>query len=198
MAGIITDTNKLGGVPQTASRRVAMSTCFDVFHSGGEGAIHLGFITQITPGHTRTVTQVRHLNSVDAGIAIDTVVTPDAVTLNFNGFYVYTQVVGNTGLGAANIGKAMVAGDIGVGPSAGRMAGLHLLMTLDQQKIPFDIVVRHSMPGTTGFVTTPDAGQIIGVYKNCTISNMSIPINIGTAGIADSGTISVGYVAKNT
>lgn len=201
MAGIITDNNRLGGVPQSASRYVAMSTCFDVFL---EGTHHIGFISQVTIGHTRTVTQIRHLNSVDAGIAVDTAVTPDTITLSFNGFYVYSRSLtdagfGQTGTDALNIatGTKVQAGSTGVGPSIGRLAGIDLLMTLDQQNIPIDIVVRHSSPATVGArITNPESGQIIGVYKNCTISAMSIPINIGTAAIADSGTMSVGYVAS--
>jgi hypothetical protein len=203
MAGIITENNRLGGVPQSASRYVAMSTCFDVFL---EGTYHIGFISQLTIGHTRTVTQIRHLNSADAGIAVDTVVTPDTITLSFNGFYVYSQTkkvpsgyLGETGVDALNTatGTPLAAGSIGVGPSIGRLAGINLLMTLDQQNIPIDIVVRHSSPSTPGArITNPESGQIIGVYKNCTISAMSIPINVGTAAITDSGTMSVGYVSS--
>lgn len=203
MAGIITDTNKLGGVPQSASRYVAMSTCFDVFL---EGTHHIGFISQVTIGHSRTVTQIRHLNSVDAGIAVDTTVTPDAITLAFNGFYVYSRSLQTRGFGqtgtealtSGTTGKAVQSGSTGVGPSIGRLVGIDLLMTLDQQNIPIDIVVRHSYPdATTGRVASADTGNIIGVYKNCTISAMSIPINIGTAAISDSGSLSVGYVASS-
>jgi hypothetical protein len=206
MAGIIQNPNKLGGVPQTASRYVAMSTCFDIFYAGsGETDTtlnHLGFISQITPGHSRTVTQLRHINSVDAGIAVDTTVTPDVITLNFSGFYVFGNTT--TNIGQMEPGTKGAASDVLVGPSAGRMAGLNLLLTLDQQHIPFDIVIRHIIP-SAGFVTNAEAGtvtnstnqRIIGCYKNCTIATMSIPIVLGTAAISDSGSISVGYLAKN-
>jgi hypothetical protein len=200
MAGIITSGNKLGGVPQTASKYVAMSTCFDVFYAGSGEAltdmIHIAFINQLTPTHTRTVTQIRHLNSIDAGIAVDTVVTPDAPTLAFNGFYVF----GNTSLGT---GTKTTGDNSGIGASAGRLAGINLLLTLDQQNIPFDIVVRHIIPsGTPAAVAdiapaNSSTQKIIAVYKNCTIATMSVPINIGTAVIADSGSISVGYIASN-
>lgn len=202
MAGIISDTNKLGGVPQSASRYVAMSTCFDVFL---ESNIQIGFISQITIAHTRTVTQIRHLNSADAGIAVDTSMTPDAVTLSFSGFYVYSKSLQTSGFGQTGsegivdgiTGKQIESGTAAVGPTIGRAAGIQLLMTLDQQNIPFDIVVRHSYPDlTTKRVTAPENGSIIGVYKNCTISAMSIPIVIGTAAVSDTGTISVGYVAS--
>lgn len=210
MAGIITDTSKVSGVPQSASRHVAMSTCFDVYYSnpaggaGSGGTILIGFLSQVSITNTRTVTQIRHLNSVDAGIAVDTVVTPDAPTLSFNGFYVYTNLASNQGLDPDDTGVAISAGQIGVGPTISRVAGINLLMSLDQQNIPFDIVVRHSFPsvvnGQPGFGVQTDSqesnSRVVGVYKNCTISNMSIPINIGTAAVADSGTISVGYVAS--
>lgn len=201
MAGIITDGNKVGGVPQSASKYVAMSTCFDVF-LGGDTPI--GFLSNVTINNTRTVTQIRHLNSVDAGIAVDTVVTPDAPTLAFNGFYVYSNIANTPDLGQNRAGVAIGAGEIGVGPSMGRVAGIQLLMSLDQQNIPFDIVVRHSYPTNTtslpGFKVAQEAninGEVIGAYRNCTINTMSIPINLGTAAVADSGNISVGYVASN-
>ena len=73
MAGIITDTKKVSGVPQSSSRHVAMSTCFDIWLADIQKLI--GFISQVTVTNTRTVTQIRHLNSVDAGIAVDTTVT---------------------------------------------------------------------------------------------------------------------------
>jgi len=206
MAGIISNANKLGGVPQTASKYVAMSTCFDVFYAGsGESdttLIHIAFINQLTPSHTRTVTQIRHLNSVDAGIAVDTTVTPDAPTLAFNGFYVFGNTTQN--MGQIEPGTKGSASDILLGSSAGRLAGMNLLLTLDQQNIPFDIVVRHIIPNV-GFVTNTEAEsvtnsakqRIIAVYKNCTIATMSTPINVGTAAVADNGSISVGYIAKN-
>lgn len=182
MAGIISDLKKLGGVPQSASRHVAMSTCFDVLL---EDTTYLGFISQLTLGHTRTVQQIRHLNSVDAGIAVDSTVTPDAVTLNFNGFYVYSQ---GTGSALSNV---TAASRLQVGPTIGRAAGVDMLMTLDQQNIPFNIVVRHA---TSNLATA--TSTIIGVYKNCTIQTMSIPLNIGSAAISDSGVIAVGYVSS--
>jgi len=201
MAGIISDQNKVGGVPQSASKYVAMSTCFDVFF---DGDAHIGFLNQVNINHSRTVTQIRHLNSVDAGIAVDTVVTPDAPTLGFNGFYVYSNTANTEDLGTNRAGATIDAGEIGVGASAGRIAGIQLLMSLDQQNIPFDIVVRHSYPSTVssapGFkVTESDAanGNIVGVYKNCTLSSMAVPINLGNAAVADNGNISVGYVASN-
>jgi hypothetical protein len=209
MAGIITNSNKLGGVPQTASKYVAMSTCFDIFYAGsGEmdnSLIHIGFINQLTPSHTRTVTQIRHLNSVDAGIAVDTTVTPDVPTLAFNGFYIFGNAAKGRVLEVLNPGTKGSSGDTLLGTSAGRLAGMNLLMTLDQQNIPFDIAVRHIVPtGSSGIsnadaavVTNSTSQRIIAVYKNCTIATMSIPINIGTAAISDSGSISVGYIAKN-
>lgn len=200
MAGIITDQNKIGGVPQSASKFVAMSTCFDIFL---DGHIHIGFISSLNLNHTRTVTQVRHLNSVDAGIAVDTVMTPDAPTVGFNGFYVYANRARVAGLTEENIGRDIGEGEIGVGPSAGRISGIQLLMSLDQQNIPFDIVVRHVYPsvlgGAPGFkVTEADAlaGNVIGAYRDCTINSMTIPINIGTAGVSDSGNITVGHIAS--
>ena len=76
-------------------------------------------------------------------------------------------------------------------------------MSLDQQNIPFDIVVRHSYPSTIGskpgYRVAENAnvdGNVIGAYRNCTISSMTIPINLGTAAVADSGNITVGYVAS--
>jgi hypothetical protein len=182
MAGIIVDGNKLGGVPQSASKHVAMSTCFDVLLNSQV----IGFISQITLGHTRTVTQIRHLNSVDAGIAVDTVVTPDAVTLNFSGFYVYK---------AGNDSSAPTFTNTNTGPTMGRVAGgAALLMTLDQQNIPIDIVVRHAYKNVND--ATDGTAKIIGVYKNCTIQSMSIPIVLTTAAVSDNGVLSVGYVAS--
>lgn len=185
MAGIITDLNKLGGVPQSASRHVAMSTCYDIYLNGDT---HIGFVSQITVGHSRTVTQIRHLNSVDAGIAVDSVVTPDAVNLNFNGFYVYSQGSGQT------LGDVKATAKLQVGATIGRVAGVDLLMTLDQQQTPFDLVLRHNVTNTAA--ASAIAGTIVGAYKNCTIQTMSVPINIGSAAIADSGVIVVGYVGR--
>jgi hypothetical protein len=200
MAGLIQDDNKVGGVPQSASKYVAMSTCFDIFFNGDT---HIGFINSLTINHTRTVTQIRHLNSVDAGIAVDTVVTPDAPTLSFNGFYVYANIANEEDLLESRIGSELTDGETGVGSSAGRIAGIQLLMSLDQQNIPFDIVVRHAYPSTIGSAPGPKvsnsdsaSGNIVGAYKNCTISGMTVPINIGTAAISDSGNISVGYVSS--
>jgi len=198
MAGIITDQNKVGGVPQSSSRYVAMSTCFDIFLDGN---ILIGFISSLNINNTRTVTQIRHLNSVDAGIAVDTVMTPDAPTLAFNGFYVYANQANTEGLGLPT--GTELTGPIGVGPSIGRVAGIQLLMSLDQQNTPFDIVVRHAYPSTVnslaGLKVTPanqQNGNIVGAYKNCTINSMSVPINVGTAAVTDSGNITVGYVAS--
>ena len=178
MAGIINDAYKLGGVPQTASRHVAMATSYDVYC----GVLQIGFISSITLGHNRTATQIRHLNSMDAGIAVDTTVTPDAVTLNFAGFYVYAA------------SDTIQLGALGTGPTMGRASGQAFLRTLDQQVIPFDIVVKHAVNGAG--VTDAAVKTVIGVYKNCTISTMSIPITIGNAGVSDNGTLTVGYVAS--
>lgn len=185
MAGIINDPYKVGGVPQSASRHVAMSTCFDVQLNG----TNIGFITTITLGHNRTVTQVRHLNSADAGIAVDTVLTPDVVSLNFGGFYIYSNKTNANGTFDSSTTNNGTGNEVGA--TAGRMSGVSMLMTLDQQAIPFDIVVKHADGNTSGATNT-----IIGVYKNCTIASMSVPINIGSAGISDTGNISVGYVAN--
>jgi hypothetical protein len=190
MAGIINDALKLGGVPQSASSHVAMSTCFDIWLPG-ETVGPIGFISNITLGHTRTVTQIRHLNSVDAGIPVDIVVTPDIVTLGFGGFYVYNL----KGSGGAMKDQNYV------GPSAGRLAGVNLMRTLDQQQIPFSIVVSHAyrtttLPTTAGYDGTTAGVTILAVYKNCTIASMSVPITIGTAAVADTGSINVGYVAS--
>jgi hypothetical protein len=202
MAGIISDTKKVSGVPQSTSRHVAMSTCFDIWLADIQKLI--GFINQLTVTNTRTVTQIRHLNSVDAGIAVDTVVTPDTPTLAFNGFYIYgTKANTNELAGEETVGRSGVEAR-GVGPTIGRVAGIDLMMSLDQQNIPFDIIVRHVYPttqaSTPGFGVTAaeqeTGGTIIGVYKNCTISSMSVPINIGTAAVADSGNISVGYISS--
>lgn len=191
MAGIIVDPLKLGGVPQSASRHVAMSTCFDVFL---EGSILVGFISSVTISNTRTVTQIRHLNSVDAGIAVDTVVTPDAPTLSFNGFYVYNDK--NNVISEVTTGDAVTGTESpGVGPTIGRVAGVELLMTLDQQNIPFDIVMRHA--ALTSLTEASGANKIVGAYKNCTINSMNIPITVGTAAVTDSGNITVGYVASS-
>lgn len=190
MAGIITN-NQLGGVPQSASKHTAMSTCFDVY---GANSKQVGFINSITVNSTRTVTQIRHLNSVDAGIAVDTVVTPDAPTLQFNGFFVYNASnVSGTGLDVDS-GAAVAEDNDAVGPSIDRIAGINLLMTLDQQQVPFDIVVRHVYLASIS--SASNTGNIVAVYKNCTISNMSIPINVGTAAVSDSGGISVGFIGN--
>lgn len=191
MAGIINDSNKLGGVPQSASRHVAMSTCYDIWLE--DPHILIGFINQVTIAHTRTVTQIRHLNSVDAGIAVDTVVTPDAPTLTFNGFYVYKAEEGKALLNIGDPSAEISQSNEGVGPSMGRLTGVALLMTLDQQRIPFSIIVRHK----SNNISHDEKGTIIGVYKNSTIASMSIPINVGTAAVADTGNISVGYVASS-
>jgi len=196
MAGIIGSDKKEGGVPQSASRHVAMSTSFDVYSDFGSGAILVGFINSLTITNTRTVTQIRHLNSVDAGIAVDTTVTPDAPTLAFNGFYVYNAGKASNTLNSVVAGNGNSEPQGRVGPTIGRIAGVQLLMTLDQQNIPFDIIIRHVSNTAIVAGDTTASGTIIGVYKNCTISNMSVPINIGTAAIADTGNISVGFVAN--
>lgn len=207
MAGFINDEFKLGGVPQSASRHVAMATCFDVWLGDQIAKGPIGFISGITITSTRTVNQIRHLNSVDAGIAVDTTMTPDSPTLGFNGFYVYKNYnQARSELAIASVGDTG-ANFKGVGPSAGRLVGVDLLMTIDQQQIPFDIIIRHVYPTSRaqadlatpgGAVSEEDAsgGVVIGVYKNCTITNMSIPIQIATAGVSDTGNISVGYVAS--
>jgi len=189
MAGIITDLNKLGGVPQSASRHVAMSTCFDIFLD----STLIGFISSLTLGHNRTVTQIRHINSVDAGIAVDTTVTPDAVTLQYAGFYVYAA---GTSAQATELAGALAGNNAKVGPSGGRLSGVGLLMTLDQQGIPFDIVVRHSFNNGIPLTDNNASGTVVGVYKNCTLASMSVPIQLTAAAVSDSGSISVGYVAS--
>jgi hypothetical protein len=203
MAGLISDNKKVGGVPQSASRHVAMSTCFDIWLAGGTSPI--GFISQLTIGHNRTVTLIRHINSVDAGLAVDSVTTPDTITLAFNGFYVYSNVANNNLLAVVPTGTKTTQAQVGT--TIGRIAGINLLMSLDQQNIPFDIIVRHvyptstplnnmSLPGFGVTTTEQNAGTIIGVYKHCTIASMSVPINLGTAAVTDSGNITVGYVAS--
>jgi hypothetical protein len=189
MAGIITDGQKLGGVPQSASRHVALSTAFDVYLGIDK---KIGFISSITVANTRTVTQIKHINSEDAGINVDTSTTSDAPTLSFNGFYVYKGTNSGTTLSNVESGSTGSGSLEGVGSTGGRLAGVDLLMTLDQQNIPFDIVIKHFANNAAGTV-----GTIIGVYKNCTISSISTPIAIGTAAVSDSGSISVGYVARS-
>ena len=189
MAGIIADGNKLGGVPQSSSKFVALSTCFDIYSNVGGSDLLVGFITSLNINHSRSVQQVRHINSIDAGLPVDIVVSPDTVSLSFNGLYIYNNTV------AATNGLGSSAGRMGVGVQDPES----FLRTLDQQTRPFDIKIVHNI--SNGNSTSSDAAatagsRIIGVYKNCTISGMSIPITIANAALSDSGTIQVGYVAK--
>ena len=64
----------------------------------------------------------------------------------------------------------------------------------DQQRKPFDIVVRHVNSTDIVDGATDIKGKIVAIYKNCTISGMSIPIAVANAAVSDSGSVSVGFV----
>ena len=166
MPGLVyTAQNPRSGVSIPESNRTIVSTSVDILDAQGN---NIGYITNFSPTHNRTVTRIRHLNSLDAGRILEMAPSPSDINMTVGGFALYNKqhdgsIIQRLGGGAT--AKAM------------RM--------LEEQSIPFLIAERETHP-VTNDVTT------IG-YHMCWLTNYSSPKNIGTAVIAETASIAIGW-----
>jgi hypothetical protein len=152
------------GVPDT--HRTQLSTSVDIIDMDGN---NIGYISQFGTTGTRNVTRIRHLNSDDAGRVIEQAPNPEDRTVNVTGFALYNK-----------------QSDGSVIQRLGGRSTRKKMAMLEEQKIPFNIVEVVRQPATGEEETT--------VYHNCWLTNFSKTINIGTATIAQTATLSVEWV----
>lgn len=161
--------NADAGVKVPESHRTAISTSIDIIDHDGN---NIGYIQSINWTQNRTVTPVRHLNSLDAGRIVEAAPSPANYTLNVNGFALYNKQ--NDGSLIQRIGGSITA-----------MA----MKTLEEQSIPFNVVVTFTHPATGEETKT--------VYHDCWLTNHSTPINIGTALISETASLFVSWPAES-
>lgn len=157
--------NPRGGVSIPESNRTILSTSVDLLDMQGN---NIGYITNFTPSHTRNMTRIRHLNSLDAGRILEMAPSPTDINISVGGFALYNRqddgsIIQRLGAGATK--KAM------------RM--------LDEQSVPFLIVEVETHPKTGDKVT-------IG-YHLCWLTAYSSPKNIGTVTIAETASLAVAW-----
>lgn len=157
--------NPRAGVSIPESHRTILSTSVDLLDMQGN---NIGYITNFTPSHSRNMTRIRHLNSLDAGRILEMAPSPSDINISVGGFALYNKqddgsLIQRLGAGATK--KAM------------RM--------LEEQSVPFLIAEVETHP-ITGDKTS------IG-YHLCWLTSYSSPKNIGTATIAETANIAVGW-----
>ena len=155
--------NADAGVSIPESNRTVVSTSIDIFDHDGN---NIGYIQSIAPSQTRNVTAVRHINAIDAGRIVEAVPSPANYTMNVNGFALYDNQ--NDGSLIQRIGGSITA---------------QAMKSLEEQSIPFNIVITETHPATGVDAKT--------VYHDCWLTNYSHPVNIGTALIAETASIFV-------
>ena len=169
MPGLVANAqNPDAGVGVPEDHRTVLSTSVDVVDNQGN---NIGYITQFGSTGNRAVTRIRHLNSEDAGRTIELPPSPEERTINATGFALYNK---------QNDGSLVQR--IGGSSTAKKMA------SLEEQKIPFHIIEKTVHPAT-------DAEDIL-IYHDCMLTNHSRTVNIGTATIAETATITVSWVDR--
>lgn len=161
MAGLVTQGSTVG-LP--AENKAVISSSVDVFDQDG---FEIGFVSQITPSHTRTVQRIRHLNSADAGRVIESAPSPEDISIS------------GTGLNLYNIAESQQQSLIARLPG---QAGARF-KTLNDQKIPFFIQVVETHPAS--------GLQNESTYLGLWLTRYTRPINIAGATIAATIDISV-------
>lgn len=146
------------GIPDDNKYVVATSIDIEV-----DGNI-VGAIDSYSPSHSRPVTRVRELSSVAGGRIIEMAPSPEDVTVSVTGFLLYTA-------GKHTLFQRLQG-------SAGTD-----FVSLQSQRIPFDVVERYIHPATNE--------EWKKIYKGCWLSNYSKSQNIGTALVAENATIEV-------
>lgn len=166
MPGLVANAqNPNAGVNIPASHRTALSTAYDIIDHDGN---NIGFITSITATHSRPVTPIRHLNAADGGRVLEQAPSPSApVSLSINGFGLFNRQ--NDGSLIQRLGGSVTAKS---------------MKTLEEQSIPFNIIKRVTNPATGAEVE-------LTVYHDCWLTNHSDPVNIGSATVAQTASISV-------
>ena len=187
--GVVTRGFRVG-IPPTNVAVIASSV--DVLLGGA----NIGFVSQIQSQQTRNVERVRHLNTSDAGRIVEQVPLPEDATVNATGFALYNKAA-NQRLTLLNrmSGNAFQANSpIGDPNMDGDSAAA--FVSLNQQHIPIDMVRtwKHPMQEEPGSTSGDEAAQRV-IFYDCYITNYSTPINIGTATVAETVTLQVGYVA---
>jgi hypothetical protein len=152
------------GIPGT--NQVVVSTSIDVLDEQG---FNIGFVTRIDRRDARPVERIRHLNAEDAGRTVEMTPSPEGVTLDVTGFYIYPK---------SALEKRSLLNRL---PQS--VDGAASFRSLNSQKIPFVIVERTRHPATNVESKT--------TYVGCWLTAFSRPINIGTATVAETATVEV-------
>lgn len=167
MSGIVAQAqNPNAGVNIPESHRTKLSTSIDIIDHDGN---NIGYIQSITPTCNRTVTPVRHLNSEDAGRILEGAPSPATTTLSVNGFALYNKQ--NDGSIIQRMGGSVTAKS---------------MKTLEEQSIPFNLIVRTVNPATKE--------EELTIYHDCWMTTHSAPVNISTALVSESANLFVGWV----
>jgi len=167
MPGLVANAqNPNAGVAVGEDHRTAISTSIDVVdHDGNQ----IGFIQNINPSENRPVTAVRHLNSQDAGRIIEQTPSPANNTISVTGFALYTK--DNDGSLIQRIGGSVTA---------------KAMRTLEEQSIPFNLIVKTTHPAT---------GEVeITTYHDCWLTSHTRPVAINNMMISESANIAVTWV----
>jgi len=167
MAGLVENAqNPDAGVGLPEAHRTVISTSIDVVDDSGN---QIGYVQSINQSENRPTQPVRHLNSEDAGRIVEQAPQPGNLTLSVNGFAIYNKQ--NDGSVVQRIGGETTA---------------KKMRTLEEQKIPFSLIVKETHPATQEVTQT--------VYHECWLTSRSKPVNIGTATIVESCNITPGWV----
>lgn len=147
-------TERGSGVGQAASSKVQISTSIDIIAYGRP----IAFAQNIDETSRRTADRIRHLSIADAGRVIEQAPGVEDIDLSLSGFAVYNEEV----FSLLNQ----------LGHESDRP-----IKCLNDQKIPFDIIVKTTHPAT--------GETVVDVYGDCVMVSYSRPRNIGTITISD-------------
>ena len=169
------------GIPPT--NLAVISSSIDILLGGD----NIGFVSQLNTNQTRGVDRVRHLDAADAGRIVEQVPLPEDATINATGFALYNK---SSTQRQTLLNRMSATKDVN---RDGALGGA--FVSLNQQHIPIDLVRswNHPMQGSSNGNVGDSSVQKV-FYFDCYITSYSTPINIGTATIAETVTLQVGYV----
>ena len=166
MPGIVKNAqNPDAGVGVPEAHRTLLSTAIDVIDHDGN---NIGYIQQVNDSANRGTTPIRGLNAADAGRILEQSPSPENRTLACTGFALFNKQ--NDGSLVQRIGGSTTA---------------KKMRSLEEQKIPFNLIMKEIHPTTLE--------EEVTIYHDCWITSMSKPANIGTSTISMNCNITVSW-----
>ena len=157
------------GLSVPRGNRAVVSTVLDIW-TGAFGTYRkIGFCQSVNLTDARGVNVIRHLDKEAAGRIVETVPQIENITGSITSVEIYNNV-----FPARLIGGALPT-RINTGHQANQslsLGGAVLFMSLQSQRIPFDMFEWYVHPGD-------DTKQILWAYLDCMMTNYTKTVNLG-------------------